>query len=112
MENITWVGVVAVLLLAMQLLSLYNSAHTASKHAHEPMQKIESRVKNLEDHVMVTEFQMNEMKKDINNAHDKIRANEADTKTQNKALLAILMWIRSTNEGDLKQIDEAIRLIS
>ncbi len=112
MENVTWVGVVAFLLLAMQLLSLYNSAHTASKHAHEPLNKIDERVKELEEHVMKTDFYMNELKRDVDNAHEKIRENAKDTKAQNQALLAVLMWIRSTNQGDMKQIDDAIRLLS
>jgi len=112
MENVSWVGVVAVMLLAMQLLSLYNSAHTASKHAHEPLNLIEGRVKELEERAMKMDFHMNELKRDVDNAHEKIRENEKDTKAQNQALLAILMWIRSTNQGDMKQIDDAIRLIS
>ena len=34
------------------------------------------------------------------------------TKAQNKALLAILLWIKDPNHGDTKQIDEAIKGIS
>lgn len=112
MENVTWVGFIAILLLAMQLLSLYNSAHTASKHAHEPLEKVELRVKDLEDRIMKMDFYMNELKRDVDNAHEKIRENAKDTKAQNQALLAVLMWIRSTNQGDMKQIDDAIRLLS
>jgi peptidoglycan hydrolase CwlO-like protein len=112
MENVSWVGVVAVMLLAMQLLSLYNSAHTASRNAHEPLNKIDERLKVLEEDVMKMNFRMDEMKRDVDNAQEKIRENEKNTEAQNKALLAILMWIRQTNQGDMKQIDDAIRLIS
>jgi len=112
MENVSWVGVVAVMLLAMQLLSLYNSAHTASRNAHEPLNKIDERLKVLEEHVMKMDFRMDEMKRDVDHAQEKIRENEKNTEAQNKALLAILMWIRQTNQGDMKQIDDAIRLIS
>jgi hypothetical protein len=61
-------------------------------------------------------FKMETMAHDLDSAHDKIRKNESafveTTKAQNKALLAILLWIKDPEHGDTKQIDEAIKEIS
>ena len=112
----TTAEILAFLILFGQLLGIYNSAKTARKNASEPLLKLEARVKNLEDGVMKRDFQINELKRDVDNAHDKIRRNEqsyADvTRVQNKALLAILLWIKDPEHTEMKQIDEAIKDIS
>ena len=116
MDNITWIGVVGVLLLAMQCLNLYNSAHTASKNAHEPFDRLEKRIGEIEGNLKVMGFDMERIKTDINHAHDKIRKNEESmnkiTKAQNKALLAMLLWIKEPQHNDSKRIDDAINEIS
>ena len=116
MDNLTWIGVVAVLLLVAQLLSLYNSFHAAAKNAHAPLEKLEARVKNNEDHLTRLDYRMDEIKRDVDHAHEKIRENEkhatAVANAQNSALLAILMWIKDPNHEDSKQIDDAIKAIT
>lgn len=114
--NVTGAEIIAVLILIGQLISIYNQSKTARKNAAEPITLLETRVKNLEDGQMKRDFQMNEMKRDIDNAHNKIRENKLDyannSKIQNKALLAILLWIKDPNHSDVHQIDEAIKEIS
>ncbi len=116
MDNLTWVGVVAFMMVAMQLLSLYNTFHTASKNAHEPLQKVENRVIEIEKKLSVMEHNMERLKEDVDHAHSKIRENEANmgkiTKAQNKALLAILLWIKDPQHEDNKRIDDAINEMS
>lgn len=112
MDNLTWVGVLAVMMVVMQLLSLYNSFHTASKNAHEPLAKVENRVIDIEKSLGVMEHTMERLKEDVDHAHEKIRANEARTdkvaKAQNGALLAILFWIKDPQHEDQRKIDDAI----
>lgn len=116
MDNVTWVGTVAVVILVMQILSLYNSAHTAKRNHDAPMDEIKSRITNVEDHLKGIDYGMNELKKDVDAAHEHIRRNEnivaTNTKAQNKALLVILLWIKDPQHGDTKQIDDAIQTIS
>ena len=116
MDNASWAGAVAFLLVVMQGLSLYNTAHTAKKNHDEPMDRLTKRVDEVEKHLTKMDLQQNELKRDIDHAHDKIRENEATAskvaKAQNKALLAILLWIKDPEHGDMHQIDEAIKDIS
>lgn len=116
MDNVTWLGVVGVLLLASQLIGLYNSSKTAQRNANEPMHNLEVRMKDIETRLTKMDFAMTNLKTDLDHAHDKIRENEQTyqqvTKAQNKALLAILLWIKDPEHGNTSQIDEAIRSIS
>lgn len=115
MQDITWVGVVGVLLLASTLLSIYNSAKAARKNADEPLREIRTSVNDMKNSVSKLEFRMERAEKDLNHAHEKIRENEATanniSKAQNKALLAILLWIKDPQSADKHQIDEAIKEI-
>jgi peptidoglycan hydrolase CwlO-like protein len=116
MNDVTTTEVLAVLILLGQLLSIYNSAKAAKKNASEPMTTLENRVKEIEKSNMKRDYQMTELKRDIDNAHNKIREAEesfsASTKSQNKALLAILLWIKDPEHSEAKQIDDAIKEIS
>lgn len=116
MNDLTWVGFVGVLLFLSQLLSIYNSSKTAQKNATEPLKLLEKRITEIEKHVTGIDYGMNELKRDVDHAHDKIRENEKNymetSKAQNKALLAILLWIKDPEHGDMHQIDEAIKVIS
>lgn len=116
MTEITWVAVVGVLLLISQLLSIYNSSKTAHKNAVEPLSRINESLAKITQKIQLMEFKMENMEHDIDRAHDKIRKNETafiqSSKAQNKALLAILLWIKDPEHGDTKQIDEAIKEIS
>ena len=116
MDNLTWVGVVAFMMVAMQLLSLYNSFHTATKNAHEPLQKVENRVIEIEKTLSVMEHNMERLKEDVDHAHQKIRANEERNdkvaKAQSNALLAILLWVRDPDHEDKRKIDDAIKAIT
>ena len=116
MDNLTWVGVLAVMMVAMQLLSLYNSLHTASKNAHEPMERLENRITNIEKSITVTEHNMERLKEDVDHAHEKIRHNEQRTdqvaRAQSNALLAILLWIKDPDHEDKRKIDDAIKAIT
>lgn len=116
MDNASWVGFVALVMVAMQLLSLYNTWHTASKNAHEPMQKVENRVLEIEKTLSVMEHNMERLKEDIDHAHQKIRSNEERTekvaKAQSNALLAILLWIKDPDHEDQHRIDDAIKAIT
>lgn len=80
------------------------------------MVKLEQRITNAEGSLKVMEYNMSRLKEDVDHAHTKIRANEATAasiaKAQNKALLAILLWIKDPQHGDIHQIDEAIKDIS
>ena len=114
MENATWVGFVTVALVLLNILNLYNSASTAKRNAREPLQKLDDRIKEIETHVTKMDYAMNGLKRDVDKAHEKIRETEANTSAQNKALLAILIWIKSNSAGetDTHQIDDAIKAIS
>lgn len=116
MNEITWAAVVGSLLLLSQLLSIYNSSKTARKNANEPLDKTNEHLSKLSEKVQVMEFKLTNMEHDLDRAHNKIRENEntfsETSKAQNKALLAILLWIKDPQHGDTKQIDEAIKGIS
>lgn len=116
MTEITWATVVGCILLLSQILNIYNSSKAARKNANEPIAKVEKSLQELSGKVQKMEFKMETMAHDLDHAHDKIRRNESalaeTTKAQNKALLAILLWIKDPEHGDAKQIDEAIKEIS
>ncbi len=116
MDNASWVGFVALVMVAMQLLSLYNTWHTASKNAHEPMAKMENRVLEIEKTLTVMEHNMGRLKEDVDHAHQKIRSNEERAervaKAQSNALLAILLWIKDPDHEDRHRIDDAIKAIT
>lgn len=116
MDNITWVGAVGVFLVLINLLNFYNSAHVASKNAHEPFRVLEERVNQIGKDVGTMQFNMERLKADVDHAHAKIRQNEENmnriSKAQNKALLAILLWIKEPQHEDCRRIDEAISEIS
>lgn len=116
MNDVTWVGIVAVMLLAMNLINLYNSLHTATKNAHEPMDKVERKISEIEGDMKVLQNNMGRLKEDVDRAHEKIRKNEQRTdmvaKAQNRALLAILLWIKDPQHEDQHKIDDAIKAIT
>lgn len=116
MDNASWVGFVALVMVAMQLLGLYNTWHTASKNAHEPMARLENRVLEIEKKLTLMDNNMERIKTDVDHAHAKIRENEETmskiTKAQNKALLAILLWIKDPQHEDNRRIDDAINEMS
>ena len=112
MENATGVGFLAILLVILNVLNLYNTAHTAHKNASEPYERLEKRVSDIERDSGTTKYILERIKADVDSAHSKIRNNENETKKQNQALLAILIWIKSNADGDTTQIDNAIKAIS
>ena len=116
MDKVTWLSFLGILLLIVNLLNLYNSAHAAQKNAHAPLQKLEERIKKCEEHLTGIDYAMNDLKRDLDHAHQKIRENEQTAskiaQVQNKALLAILLWIKDPQHGDSKAIDDAIQGIS
>lgn len=116
MDNASWVGFVAFVMVAMQLLSLYNTWHTASKNAHEPMVRLENRVLEIEKKLTIMDNNMERLKADVDHAHQKIRSNEERAervaKAQSNALLAILMWIKDPDHEDRHRIDDAIKAIT
>ena len=116
MQDVTWVGVVGILLLLSQLLNIYNSSKTARKNAEEPLKELRKEVNQNKTDLGRLVFRMEKAEADINHAHDKIRENEESTgkiaKAQSKALLAILLWIKDPQHEDMKRIDDAIREIS
>lgn len=114
MENATWMGFVAIALVVLNVLNLYNSAHTAKRNASEPFERLDARLKEAEKHLTQMDYAMNELHRDVDKAHEKIRATENNAKNQNQALLAILIWIKSSAkpEDDMSQIDKAIDAIS
>lgn len=113
MENLTLSAVAAVCATILLILNIYNSSKTARRNADEPLNKLDARVAELEKHIIKVDLAMNELHRDVDKAHDKIRETEENTKKQNQALLAILIWIKSNSESnDMKQIDDAIKLLS
>lgn len=116
MNDVTTTEVLAVLILFGQLLSIYNSAKAAKKNANEPLAQIDNRVKEIEKSNMKRDYQISELKRDVDIAHNKIRETqesyESIAKAQNKALLAILLWIKDPEHSEMKEIDDAIRLIT
>lgn len=114
--NVNGTEIIAVLILIGQLIGIYNQSKTARKNATEPITLLEARVKNLEDGQMKRDFQINEIKRDVDSAHNKIRENQADytsiSKVQNKALMAILLCLKDPDHFDRKQLDDAIKELS
>ena len=115
MQDITWVGVVGVLLLLSTLLNLYNSSKQARKNADEPLKEVKQKVEDNKEKIDKLEYRLERAEDDINNAHTKIRENKEHSnkalKAQSNALLAILLWIKDPQHDDSRQIDEAIKEI-
>lgn len=114
--NVNGTEIIAVLILIGQLIGIYNQSKTARKNATEPITLLEARVKNLEDDQMKREFQINEIRRDVDSAHSKIRETRQEynetVKAQNKALLAILLCLKDPDHFDRKQLDDAIQELS
>lgn len=114
--NVNGTEIIAVLILIGQLIGIYNQSKTARKNATEPITLLEARVKNLEDGQMKREFQINEIRRDVDSAHSKIRETRQEynetVKAQNKALLAILLCLKDPDHFDRKQLDDAIQELS
>lgn len=115
MENITWVGVVAVLLLVSQIVNLINSTSTARKNATAPLDAVKTDVAQCEKDIAEMKRDIVDIKRDVNHAHEKIRETETKlektTKAQSKAFLALLLWAKSGGT-DASKIDDAIDEIS
>lgn len=115
MENVTWIGIVGVLLLISQLLNLFNTTATAKKNASAPLDAVRSDVQRNKDDIGAMKYELNGLRKDVDHAHEKIRETdtklERTTKAQNKAFMALLFWAKSNGE-DSSKIDEAINEIS
>jgi hypothetical protein len=116
MNELTWVSVVGVLLLVGQVLSLYNSMNTARKNATEPLNEIRRAVRSHTDEIMGMKRDMDEMKRDLNSAFDKIRENKEETertaKAQNAALVQILLLLKEPEKRNDQKIDETIKELS
>lgn len=116
MNELTWVSVVGVLLLVGQVLSLYNSMNTARKNATEPLNEIRRAVRSHTDEIMGMKRDMDEMKRDLNSAFDKIRENKEETertaKAQNAALVQILLLLKEPDKRNDQKIDETIKELS
>jgi hypothetical protein len=115
-EELTMVTVIGVLLLLGQILQLYNTAVTAKKNANEPMRIVKEEIAVQGKRIGEIEHEVTDMKKDINNAFDKIRENkeesERTSKAQNAALVQILLLLKEpTNKNDAK-IDETIKQLT
>lgn len=115
MENITWVGVVAVLLLISQLINLFNSTATAKKNASAPLDAVRADVTKNKEDIVEMKHVLIDIKRDVDHAHEKIRETESKlektTKAQSKAFLALLLWAKSGGQ-DSSKIDDAINEIS
>lgn len=116
MNEITWVSVVGVLILIGQILSLYNSMNTARKTASEPLQEIRRAVRAHTDEIRDIKRDMEEMKRDLDCAFDKIRENKEETertaKAQNAALVQILLLLKEPDKRNDQKIDETIKELS
>lgn len=114
--NVNGTEIIAVLILIGQLIGIYNQSKTARKNATEPITLLEDRVKNLEDGQMKRDFQINEIRRDVDSAHNKIRETKEDyaetVKAQNKALLAILLCLKDPDHFDREKLDDAIQQLS
>lgn len=115
-ESITLVTVVGVLLLIGQMASLYNSIVTAKKNASEPLQELKRAVNEHSDEIKEIKHDVDDMKRDLNNAYEKIRENKEESertaKAQNAALVQILLLLKNPNEKNDKEIDETIKNLS
>jgi hypothetical protein len=113
MENLTWVGIVAVLLFLSQLLNIYNSSKTAKRNADEPLREVKEISIENKNEIVALKYRLEKDEEDINHAHEKIRENQKITKSQNKALLAILLALQNPERTDMQKIlDDAIKAIS
>ena len=115
MQDITWVGVVGVLLLIAQIINLFNSTVTARKNVNAPLDIVRADVATNKENIGAMKHEIKDLKKDVDHAHAKIRETEdkpaRTTKAQNKAFMALLFWAKSGGE-DSSKIDEAINEIS
>jgi predicted nucleic acid-binding Zn-ribbon protein len=115
MQDITWVGVVGVLLLVAQLVNLFNSTAIAKKNINAPLDIIRADVATNKEDIGAMKHEIKDLKRDVDHAHAKIRETEdklaRTTKAQNKAFMALLFWAKSGGE-DASKIDEAINEIS
>lgn len=115
-ESITLVTVVGALLLIGQMASLYNSIVTAKKNASEPLQELKRAVNEHSDEIKEIKHDVDDMKRDLNNAYEKIRENKEESertaKAQNAALVQILLLLKNPNEKNDKEIDETIKNLS
>lgn len=116
MTEITWVSVIGILLLVGQVVSLYNSMSTARKNAGEPLQELKRTVNVHSDEIKEIKHGMDDMKRDLNNAYDKIRENKEESertaKAQNAALVQILLLLKNPNVKNDREIDETIKNLS
>lgn len=115
MTDVTWVGVVGVLLLVAQLINLFNSTVTARKNVTAPLDVVRADVSKNKEEIGAMKHEIRDLKKDVDHAHEKIRKTdtklEKATKAQSKAFLALLLWAKTGGE-DLSKIDDAINEIS
>ena len=115
MQDITWVGVVGVLLLVAQLVNLFNSTAIAKKNINAPLDIIRADVATNKEDIGAMKHEIKDLKRDVDHAHAKIRETdnklEKATKAQSKAFLALLLWAKSGGE-DSSRIDDAINEIS
>ena len=115
MQDITWVGVVGILLLIAQLINLFNSTATAKKNINAPLDIVRADVAANKEDIGAMKHEIKDLKRDVDHAHAKIRETEDKlakvTKAQSKAFLALLLWAKSGGE-DSSRIDDAISEIS
>lgn len=115
MTDVTWVGVVGVLLLVAQLVNLFNSTTTARKNITAPLDNVRADVAKNKEDIGAMKHEIKDIKKDVDHAHAKIRETDSKlekaTKAQSKAFLALLLWAKSGGE-DSSKIDDAINEIS
>lgn len=115
MTDVTWVGVVGVLLLVAQLVNLFNSTTTARKNITAPLDIVRADVAKNKEDIGAMKHEIKDIKKDVDHAHAKIRETDSKlekaTKAQSKAFLALLLWAKSGGE-DSSKIDDAINEIS
>ncbi len=115
-DQITFVTLVGVLLLIGQVASLYNSIVTAKKNASEPLNEIRRAVSAHTEEIKEIKRDMTDVKRDLNNAYDKIRENKEETertaKAQNAALVQILLLLKEPNNRNDQKIDETIKQLT
>lgn len=115
-DEMTLVTIVGVLLLLGQLMQLYNTMVTARKNASEPLQAVRSVVNEQTKQIAKIEHEMENMKKDIDNAFTKIRENKEESektaKAQNAALIQILLLLKEPEKRNYQDIDRTIKELS
>lgn len=115
-DQITFVTLIGVLLLIGQMASLYNSIVTAKKNASEPLNDIKRAVSAHTEEIKEIKRDMTDVKRDLNNAYDKIRENKEETertaKAQNAALVQILLLLKEPNNRNDQKIDETIKQLT